>query len=145
MKKLFKYTSPFLILLFLFAALGCEKEDEFSKEELLTAHVWRFSDITTNASDQGTIDLIELGKILLTGGSVNFDEDGTYAMISLFLDDPIEGIWELSSDKTTLTLDPGTTNSSINKLTSLTLTKMNWEEEESDGGETYTVSSFWIK
>ena len=143
MKKLFKYTSPFLILLFLFAALGCEKEDEFSKEELLTAHTWRFSDMTADTDTQDILDLITFVKALMTGATLNFDDDGTYSMTAMQQTDT--GTWDLSSDEKTLIMDKGTADESETTLVSLTLTKMVWEDEGSYLDEIFTTTTVWIK
>ncbi len=143
MKKLFKYTSPFLILLFLFAALGCEKEDEFSKEELLTAHTWRFSDMTADTDTQDILDLITFVKALMTGATLNFDDDGTYSMTAMQQTDT--GTWDLSSDEKTLIMDKGTADESETTLVSLTLTKMVWEDEGDYLDEIFTTTTVWIK
>ncbi|MEA1898182.1 MAG: lipocalin family protein, partial [Bacteroidota bacterium] len=127
MKKVLKIASPVLVLLFLFAALGCEKEDEFSKEELLTAHTWRFSDMTADTDTQDILDLITFVKALMTGGTLSFDDDGTYSMTAMQQTDT--GTWELSSDEKTLIMDKGTADESETTLVSLTLTKMVWEDE----------------
>ncbi len=143
MKKLFKYASPFLILLFLFAALGCEKEDEFSKEELLTAHTWRFSDMTADTDTQDILDLVTFVKTLMTGGTLSFDDDGTYSMTAMQQTDT--GTWDLSSDEKTLIMDKGTVDESETTLVSLTLSKMKWEDEGEYNGETFTTTTTWIK
>lgn len=145
MKKLFKYTSPLLILLFLFTAFGCEKEDDLSKEELLTFHVWRFSDMTANTDTQGVLDLITLAKALMTGGTINFDDDGTYSMTAMGQTET--GTWELSADETTLTIDDddGTVDPSETTITNLTLSKMEWEDEGNYLDEIFTTTTVWIK
>lgn len=143
MKKIFKYASPFLILLFLFAALGCEKEDEFSKEELLTAHTWRFGDMTVDTDTQDILDLITFVKALMTGGTLSFDDDGTYSMTAMQQTDT--GTWDLSADEKTLIMDKGTVDESETTLVSLTLSKMKWEDEGEYNSETFTTTTTWIK
>ncbi len=145
MKKLLKYTSPFLILLFLFAALGCEKDEEFSKEELLTSHVWRFSKMTADTDTQDIIDLITVVEAFMTGGTLNFDDDGTYSMTAMQQTE--NGVWELSADEKTLIMDDddGNVDPSETTLVSLTLTKMVWEDEGDYLDEIFTTTTVWIK
>ena len=145
MKKLFKCTSPLLILLFLFTALSCEKDEDLSKEELLTAHVWKFSKMTADTDNQDALALIAFAEALMTGGTLNFDDDGTYSMTAMQQTET--GTWELSADETTLTLDDddGTVDPSETTLAKLTLSTMEWEDEGSYLDETFTTTTVWIK
>lgn len=129
----------------MFAALGCEKEEDLSKEELLTSHVWRFSDITANTDTQDVLDLIAFAKALMTGGTINFDDDGTYSMTAMQQTET--GIWELSADEKTLIMDDddGTVDPSETTLASITLSKMEWEDEGNYLGEIFTTTTVWIK
>lgn len=143
MKKLFKYTSPVFILLFLFAAFGCEKDANLSKEEMLTSHVWRFSEITATTNNQDVLDLLQLAEALMTGGTITFNKDGTYTMT--IMQQTEDGTWELSVDETTLIMDKGTGDEDEATLASLTLSRMVWESEDDYQGEIYTVSVVWIQ
>ncbi len=143
MKKLLKYTSPVLLILFLFAGLGCEKDANLSDEDLLTSHVWRFSEMTANTDNADALAWIEVIEALVTGMTLNLHEGGTYTMTVMQQSE--DGTWELSADGTTLTLDKGTADESETTLVSLTLTKMVWEDEGSYLDEIFTTTTVWIK
>jgi len=145
MKKLLKYTSPLLILLFLLAVLGCEKDEDLTKEEILTSHVWKFSKMTANTDNQDVLDLIAFAEALMTNGTINFDDDGTYSMTAFQQTE--NGTWELSADETTLTMDDddGTVDPSETTIASLTLSKMEWEDEGNYQGEIFTTTTVWIR
>jgi len=143
MKKLFKYSSPILLIFFLFAALGCEKDANLSDEELLTSHIWRFSEMTANTDNADVLSLIGFAEALMTVGTVNFHEGGVYTMTAMQQSD--DGIWELSADGTTLTMDKGTEDESATTLASITLSKMTWEDDGDYLGTLFTTTTVWIK
>ena len=143
MKKLFKYTSPVLLIFFLFVGLGCEKDANLSDEELLTSHIWRFSEMTANTDDPDVLALIDFAEAIMTGGTVNFHDGGIYTMTAMQQSE--DGTWELSADGTTLTLDKGTDDESATTLASISISKMVWEDEGSYLDEVFITTTTWIK
>ena len=143
MKKLFKYTSPVLLIFFLFAGLGCEKDANLSDEELLTSHIWRFSGMTANTDNADVLALIEFAEALMTGGTLNLHDDGTYTMTAMQQSE--DGTWELSADGNTLTLDKGTDDESATTLVSISISKMVWDDEGSYLDEVFITTTTWIK
>ena len=88
-------------MLVMLTLTACEKDNT----TLLTDGVWTFQNITTDSEDETIINLIALGKALLTDATMEFQEGGTYILTSPLIEDPSTGEWELIGDDQ-LILDP---------------------------------------
>jgi hypothetical protein len=130
--KILLYPLAFILLI---SFTGCEK---LSNEELLTDHVWKFKEITTDSNNETVIGLIALTNALMTGATLEFFSDGTYALTAGSSTD--DGTWNLVDDNT-LMMD--TDEMDIVKLTKDELV-LGGETVSNDYG-TYTVTMSFIK
>jgi hypothetical protein len=129
---------------------GCE-EDKLSKEELLTAHPWKFEKAETTSTNPNIQSGILLANGLLTafGAVWTFYEDGTHVLTFTNLEPPEsdEGTWELSADGKTLILTTGDEEQEEAHIKSLTSSKLVFEEElwDDEQQEFYTTTNSWVK
>lgn len=120
---------------------ACEKDNT----TLLTDGVWTFQNLTTDSEDENIINLIALGKALLTDATVEFQEGGTYILTSPLVEDPTTGAWELIGDDQLL-LDPDDEASSTSTIETLSKDKLSYEETFVDAQmNTYTVTTTWTR
>ncbi len=140
MKSIKKFTGLFLSLLFLFT-LSCEK---LSDEDLLTDHIWRYKEITTNSTDPNILSIISLANALMTGATMDFKKDGTFTLSAS--NQTETGTWELLNDGKILYTT--TSGGDDDEMTVVKLTKdelvLQGEEVSSTYG-TYSVTMYWIK
>jgi hypothetical protein len=129
------------LLSFLFVALvmgaltSCSKDDDDatpSAQALLTAKQWQGNKYLIDGDDMSSfIDIDEMFW--------KFDSDGSYVVE---VDgDSESGKWEFASNNQQLVLDKGTADEFTLDILKLTNTSLNleFEEEDLDTGETYTV------
>ena len=120
---------------------ACEKDNT----TLLTDGVWTFQNLTTDSEDENIINLIALGKALLTDATVEFQEAGTYILTSPLVEDPTTGDWELIGDDQ-LILEPDDEASSTSNIESLSKDKLSYKESFVDAQlNTYTVTTTWTR
>jgi len=129
---------------------GCE-EDKLSKEELLTAHPWKFEKVETTSTNPDIQSGILLANGLLTavGAVWTFYEDGTHVLTFTNLEPPEsnDGTWELSADGKTLYMNLGDEEEEEAHIKSLTSSKLVFEEElwDDELQEFYTTTNSWVK
>lgn len=129
---------------------GCE-EDKLSKEELLTAHPWKFEKVETTSTNPDIQSGILLANGLLTavGAVWTFYEDGTHVLTFTNLEPPEsdDGTWELSADGKTLYMNLGDEEEEEAHIKSLTSSKLVFEEElwDDEQQEFYTTTNSWVK
>jgi len=134
-----KLISCFLVAFLVFPLLlsSCKKDDL----TLLTAHTWNFDKLTTNSSNEDIQAMVAFASAMLSGATLDFNEDGTYVLDSPLMDEPETGSWELSDDGKNLTMD----NDAMMVVT-LTDDQLVLEGEEVDDElGAYTVKMYWKK
>lgn len=128
-------------LLVMLTLTACEKDNT----TLLTDGVWTFQNMTTDSEDETTINLIALGKALLTDATMEFQEGGTYILSSPLVEDPGTGDWELIGDDQ-LILDPDDAASSTSDIETLSKDKLSYQETLVDAQmNSYTVTTTWTR
>jgi len=137
MKILKKISYILMVSLFLFITSSCEKE-KLSKEELLTNHIWKWNKMITSSENENIQDIVTLVNALMTGATLEFNDDGTYSLTALNTSD--DGIWELLNDETLLM---ETDEMTIKKLTDTELIMEGEEETEQYGS--YLYEMHWKK
>lgn len=121
-----------VLVLLLGSFVSCDKVlEELANDEtvLLTKKLWTFESI------EG-FDALgnQFAATFLTGATYQFRADGTYTLV--FLGQPLIGAWEFNSDKTVITLEPGTADAiewSIITLSDIEL-KVTYAEEDAITG-----------
>ncbi|MFC2087689.1 hypothetical protein ACFLSA_05980, partial [Bacteroidota bacterium] len=124
------------------------------KTTLLTAHVWNFSNVTTNSTIAGVISEIENFKLFLTNNTLSFSTNGTMTQISPEM--TIEGwtveadtstsTWEFNTDETGIIFDKGTEEEIQQEIIKLTGTALELKvtEEDEEWGE-FEFTHKWTK
>jgi hypothetical protein len=135
MRKISKITCMLFGMLIMFSTIGCEK---LSDEELLTDHIWRWDKATTNSTNETVLALVALTNALMTGATMEFNQDGTYTVTAM--SNPDDGTWEMPDGNTLITDGDQMT---IVKLTKSELV-LQGEEVDGDYG-TYSVTMYWKK
>lgn len=140
MKNFIKIATLLIGFSLLFST-GCEKLND---EELLTDHIWKFKEITTNSTDQNVISIVAFVNALMTNSTMEFKKNGTFTLS--MLNQSESGTWELSDDgKTLYTTD---SNGDTDEMTVVKLTKddliLQGEEVDNTYG-TYSVTMHWTK
>lgn len=144
MRKLLRFSFVILIALSLFS---CEKDDGNggkTKTDLLTAHAWVFSDVTSDSDDAMVEFALALVKAIMEDAVYVFDANGSYSLT--VYSETGTGTWEFSSDEKTLILDEGTEDEVQNQIVTLTdsqLVLSSTDVDEDIG--TYTVTYTWVK
>jgi len=139
MRKIFKGIA--LSLFVMLTLTACEKDNT----ALLTDGVWTFQNLTTDSEDENIINLIALGKALLTDASMEFQEGGTYILSSPLVEDPTTGDWELIGDDQ-LIIDPDDEASSTANIETLSKDKLSYLETFVDAQmNSYTVTTTWTR
>ena len=120
---------------------ACDKDNA----SLLTDGVWTFQNMTTDSEDETIINLIALGKALLTDATMEFQEGGTYILSSPLVEDPSTGEWELIGDDR-LILDPDDEVSSTSDIETLSKDKLSYQETFVDAQmNSYKVTTTWTR
>ncbi len=145
MKRMLFY---FLALMFVVSFNACSDDDEESSNASIVGE-WTVKDVTADVTVDGediTDFFVSLGYTqaeaeayvtLLTSemtslaGTVELKEDGTYET-NFDGEDTYTGVWELSSDKTTLTMDKGTEDEMIFDVVTLTDSSLTLETTDSE-------------
>jgi len=150
MKQWTRLFCGILIGLVILVTSGCE-EEKSSKEELLTAHPWKFEKAETTSTNPDIQSGVLLANGLLTavGAVWTFHENGTHTLTFTNLEPPEsdDGTWELSSDGKTLYLTMGDEEEEEAHIKSLTSSRLVFEEElwDDEQQEFYTTSNSWVK
>ena len=145
MKKLVNLSSLIAFFLALIIITGCEKkEEEPDKTALLTNHVWKFSSLSTSSTNSNIQFAVNLVAAFMTNATMTFATNGTFTMVILQQEQP--GTWELNAGETTLTLNKGTADESVQQIINLTSTVLETKENlnDVDYGE-YDITYHWIK
>ena len=130
-----------IILFTLLTLTACETDSA----TLLTDGVWTFQSMTTDSEESSIISLVSLAQALLTEASMEFQEGGTYIMISPFVENPTTGEWELIGEDQ-LIIDPDDEASSTSRIKTLTEEKLSYTEDFVDGQmNTYMVTTTWTR
>lgn len=125
--------------------IGCEKkEEEPDKTALLTNHTWNFSELTTSSTDADVQLAVNLIAAFMTNATMTFTTGGTYTIT--MLGQPATGSWEFNASETTITLDKGTEDESVQDIIKLTSSVLETKEmvQDVDYGE-FDISYHWIK
>ena len=132
------------ILLFLFIILmltACEKESS----TLLTDGIWSFEDMRTDRQVSAVISLVSLGEALLTGATLEFQEDGSYILSSALVENPVNGQWQLVGEDR-LIMDPEGEDASTSDIETLSRNKLSYSESFVDAQmNSYKVTTTWTK
>ena len=142
MTNIFKGITMIAIALFLTTA--CEKTTD--NKTLLTDGIWNFSNMTTDSESEATQALILLGKALLTEGTMEFKDDGSYILYSPLLQDPQTGTWSLIVDQ--LIMDSDGDRASTSHIETLSETQLIYTESvpEPDAElNLHKVTTSWSK
>jgi hypothetical protein len=147
MKNLLRYSVLSLLALSILAITGCKKDDEGNgpdKNSLLTAHVWKFSTLTTSSTDPDVQLIVNLMAAFLTNSTISYAAGGTYTITMLGESD--SGTWELSADGKTITVDKGTEDEGVHTIKTLTADVLEFSETvEEEGYDTFEVTYKWVK
>jgi hypothetical protein len=120
---------------------ACEKESS----TLLTDGIWSFEDMRTDSQVSAVISLVSLGEALLTGATLEFQEDGSYMLSSALAEDPVTGQWRLVGEDR-LILEPEGEDASTNQIETLSRNKLSYSESfEDDQMNSYKVTSTWVR
>lgn len=124
---------------------GCEKkEEEPDKTALLTNHAWNFDELTTS-SDSADIQMaVAFIAAFMNNATMTFATNGTYTLV--MLSTPGTGTWEINASETTITLDKGTDDESVQEIIKLTSSVLETKEivQDIDYGE-FDINYHWIK
>jgi hypothetical protein len=147
MKKILRYSVLSFLILSILAITGCKKDDEGNgpdKSSLLTAHVWKFSSITTSSTDPDVQLAVNLVAAFMTNGTMTYAAGGTYTITMLGQSD--SGTWELSADGKTITVDKGTADETFHTIKTLTADVLEFSESvvDEDLG-TFDITYKWVK
>jgi len=98
-----KNINTFFVAILIFTVVSCSQVDELAKDNtvLLTTSLWTF-DFVTGYDDFTN----QFAAALFTGMTYQFKPDGTYTAV--IIGQSGNGVWEFNSDKTVITLEPGT-------------------------------------
>ena len=130
-----------MLMLVMLTLNACETDNT----ALLTDGVWTFQNLTSDSEDDNIINLIALGKALLTDATMEFQEGGTYILTSPLIEDPSTGEWELIGDDQ-LILDPDDEASSTSDIETLSKDKLSYQETFVDAQmNSYTVTTTWTR
>lgn len=134
------------LLSFLFMAIiigsltSCGKDDDAqpTAKSMLTAKEWQGNKYYIDGNDMSSF--VDVDAI-----SWKFNSDGKYVMD--YDGDKEEGTWKLSSDNKQLILDEDSDDEFTMEVLKLTNTALDleWEEEDFETGETYTVEVRFIR
>jgi hypothetical protein len=147
MKKILRFSLLSLLALSILAVTGCKKDEEGpDRNALLTAHVWKFSTLTTTSTNQDVQLLVSFMSAFLAtfNATLTYSTDGTYALAAQ--DSSDSGTWELSADGSTIIVNKGTDDESIHTIKTLTADVLEFDETvvDDDYG-TFVVTYKWVK
>lgn len=123
----------YVVALLLLTLTACSKSNVSpDREPLLTAHTWRYSQISRESEDDWflNMEVQDMTLILYQNYEITFFKDGTYT-----LHPDGTGIWKLSDDQKTILFDYDRLYSKraqgIDELTEKSL-KINWKADYID-------------
>ena len=129
--------SLFILLMF----TACEKESS----TLLTMGIWSFEDMRTDSDVSAVISLVSLGEAMLTGATLEFQEDGSYILSSALAEDPLSGQWRLVGEDR-LILEPDGEDASTSDIETLSRNKLSYSESFVDAQmNSYKVTTTWAR
>jgi hypothetical protein len=149
MKDWTRMLSGILIGLVILVTSGCE-EEKSNREELLTAHPWKFqkAETTSTNPDIQSATALAAGLLAAFGAEWTFYENGTHTLTFTNLEPPEsdDGTWELSADGKTLFMSMGDDDVEAT-IKTLTASKLVFEEElwDDEQQEFYKTSNSWVK
>ena len=130
-----------MALLAMLMLTACEHDNA----TLLTDGIWNFKDMTTDSDESAIISLVSLGEAILTGATLEFQEDGTYILSSALVENPTIGQWELIGDDR-LVMEPDGESSSTSTIQTLSRDKLSYSEDFLDAQQnSYTVTTTWAR
>lgn len=130
-----------ILLTILIMLTACEKESS----SLLTDGIWSFEDMRTDSQVSAVISLVSLGEALLTGATLEFQEDGSYILSSALVGNPVTGQWRLVGEDR-LILEPEGEDPSTSDIETLSRNKLSYKEYFTDAQmNTYKVTTTWIR
>ena len=128
-----------LSLIIMLTLTACETDNK----TLLTDGVWTFQNLTTDSEDETVIALVTLAKALLTDATMEFQEGGTYILISPLAQNPTTGDWQLIGVDQ-LILDPDGETASTSNIETLTKDKLSYKETFMDAQmNSYAIKTTW--
>jgi hypothetical protein len=128
-----------MALLALLMLTACENDNA----TLLTDGLWTFEDMSTDSNESAIISLVSLSEAILTGATLEFQEDGTYILRSALVELPTTGQWELIGDDR-LVMEPDGESSSTSSIQTLSKNKLSYSEDFLDAQQkSYTVTTTW--
>lgn len=120
---------------------ACEKEDS----SLLTEGIWTFQDMRTDSEVSAVISLVSLEEAMLTGATLEFQEDGGYILSSALVEDPVTGQWQLLGEDR-LILEPEGEEASTKHIETLSRNKLSYTESFLDAQmNSYRVTTAWAR
>jgi hypothetical protein len=120
---------------------ACEKEDS----SLLIEGIWTFQDMRTDSEVSAVISLVSLEEALLTGATLEFQEDGGYILSSALVEDPLKGQWQLLGEDR-LILEPEGEEASTKLIETLSRNKLSYTESFLDAQmNSYKVTTAWAR
>ena len=120
---------------------ACENDNT----TLLTDGLWAFEDMRTDSDISAIISLVSLGEALLTGATLEFQEDGTYILSSTLVENPTRGEWDLIGNES-LVMEPEGESSSTSTIETLSKDRLSYSEDLTDNkGNSYTVYTTWTR
>ena len=127
-----------LLLSFIISVSSCQKDNL----ELLSDTTWDFEDFSTDSENTTIQGLIDVGKAILTDGTLDLNSDGTYTMDSPIIDAET-GTWELVGTNQILFTEDGISRPAT--LEEVTKSKLVYFETYVYESESYSVKYVWVK
>jgi hypothetical protein len=122
-------------------ATGCETDNK----TLLTDGIWKFSNMTTDSQDEDIITLLNLGKAILTEGTMEFKADETFILSAPLLQESQTGTWSLIGDDQLIMDSDGDLVSRAN-IETLSKSELKYIETIVDAEvNSYTVTTSWSR
>lgn len=129
------------LLFFFLVSTGCEKDQSI----LLSDGIWHFQDMTTDSQESAIISIVSLAEAMFTDATLEFLEDGTYMINSPYLQEPINGEWQLKGEKQ-LILEPDGEAASTSNIKILSSEKLSYSEIRLDPQmNSYRVTTSWTR
>jgi hypothetical protein len=150
MKTLIRYSILLMLVIAVPVMTGCEKDDDKKdngpdKESLLTAHIWKFSSLSSTSTDQDVQLFVSMMSIFMTNATLEFGKDGSYTMTLPALETSDTGTWKLSSDGTKLTITTGG-EQAVSTISKLTSDEFEFKETvDEEGMPAFEVTYTWVK
>ena len=134
-----------LLVLAVLALTGCEKDENGpDKSSLLTAHIWKYNNLSTTSTDTDIQMFVNMMAGFMTGSTLNFSTDGTLSLTVLGMTET--ATWELNADGTQITIDKGTEDEGVQNIVTLTSDVLEFTETSEDEDFGNIVLKYkWVK